>query len=308
MHENNLRTRRSLVEKLGARTIKQQELFFGLLFVAPLVLHLLVFKYFPVVYSFRLSFYRGTLLNPFQNFFGWENYRHVFTNEYAIKGFVNTFMYALMFVPGSVVLGIALAMLVSKDHFGKDIFRIAYYTPVVVSAVAAVQVWGWILSSEDFGILNTILRVFGIGPIGWFTTPEWALFSLVILGLWNTGLNMLVYLAALNGISTSLYEAARVDGATSFQQFLRITVPLLMPTTFFVVITSTIASLKLFEPVLLLTGGGPLNSTTTVSYQIYEQAFGFSRWGRASAQATIFFLIVLVITFIQYKYVPESYE
>ena len=289
-------------------TSRRLEMIAGLLFVAPVVLHLLIFKYFPVLYSIRLSMFRGTLLNPFRTYFGIANYEHVFTNAYAIRGFTNTFVYALIYVPAAVVIGMVLGLIVAKPHFGRTFFRAAYYTPVVVSVVAAVQVWAWILSPERYGIMNTLFSAVGLPQLGWLRHPNTALISLAIMGLWNSGLNMLIYLAALNGISPELYECARVDGASRRRQFWSITLPLLMPTTYFVVITSTILALKLFEPVLLLTGGGPLNSTTTVAYQIYEQAFQFSRWGRASAQATIFFFLVLFITVIQYKYLPESYE
>ena len=289
-------------------TTRRLEIIVGLLFIAPVVLHLLIFKYYPVLYSIRLSFFRGSLLDPFRTNFGWANFQHVFTNPYAIRGFTNTFLYALMYVPGAVVIGIILGLIVSKPYFGRTFFRAAYYTPVVVSIVAAVQVWAWILSPQRYGLMNTLFLSVGLPQLGWLRHPDTALLSIVIMGLWNSGLNMLVYLAALNGINPELYECAQVDGASRWRQFWRITIPLLMPTTYFVIITSSILALKLFEPVLLLTGGGPLNSTTTVGYQIYEQAFMFSRWGRASAQATIFFFVVLAITVIQYKYLPESYE
>lgn len=281
---------------------------FGFLFAAPVVLHLVVFKYYPVLYSIGLSLYRGTLLDPLKTFFGLGNYLFVLRNDYAIRGFLNTFLYGLMYVPGTVVLGIILGLLVSKDRVGKTIFRVAYYTPVVVSIVAAVQVWSWVLSPNNYGLANTALTAIGLPALQWFYHPNTALASVAILGFWSVGLNMLIFLAAIKNIPSELYESATVDGAGAWRMFWRITIPLLMPTIYFVTITATILSLRLFEPVLLLTGGGPLNATTTVSFQIYEQAFQFARWGRASAQAAIFFFIVLGITVIQYKVLPESYE
>ena len=175
--------------------------------------------------------------------------------------------------------------------------------------VAAVQVWSWVLSPERYGLANTVLISLGLKPLQWFYHPNTALASIAILGLWtNIGLNMLIFLAAIKNIPAQLYESATVDGAGPWSQFWYITIPQLMPTIYFVVITSTILALKIFRPILLLTGGGPLNSTTTVAYQIYEQAFQFTRWGRASAQATLFFVIVLAITIIQYRFLPESYD
>lgn len=287
-------------------TARQYEMLCGMLFAAPVVLHLVIFKYYPILYSIRLSLYRGTLLNPFRTWYGLENYLFVLRNPYAIRGFVNTFLYALMYVPGAVVFGIILGMLVSREYRGKTFFRVAYYTPVVVSIVAAVQVWGWVLNPERYGLANTVLIHLGLKPLQWFYHPNTALASIAILGLWNIGLNMLIFVAAIKNIPAQLYEAATVDGAGLWAQFWYITIPQLMPTIYFVVITSTILALKIYEPVLLLTGGGPLNSTTTVAFQIYEQAFQFARWGRASAQATLFFIIVLIITIIQYRVVPES--
>jgi multiple sugar transport system permease protein len=289
-------------------TAKHQEMLFGILFAAPVVLHLVIFKYYPVLYSIGLSLYRGSLLNPFQTFFGSGNYLFVLRNEYAIRGFLNTFLYAFMYVPGTVVLGIILGLLVSKERAGKSLFRVAYYTPVVVSIVAAVQVWSWVLSPNSYGLANIALTSLGLPALQWFYHPNTALASVAVLGFWNVGLNMLIFLAAIKNIPAQLYESATVDGAGPWRMFWRITIPLLMPTIYFVIITATILSMRLFEPILLLTGGGPLNATTTVSFQIYEQAFQFARWGRASAQATIFFFIVLVITVIQYKVLPESYE
>ncbi len=289
-------------------TARRQEMIFGILFAAPVVLHLVIFKYYPVLYSIGLSLYRGSLLDPFQKFFGLGNFLFVLRNEYAIRGFLNTFLYGAMYVPGTVVLGIILGLLVSKEYAGKSIFRVAYYTPVVVSIVAAVQVWSWVLSPNNYGLANTVLTSVGLPALQWFYHPGTALASVAVLGFWSVGLNMLIFLAAIKNIPAQLYESATVDGAGPWRMFWRITIPLLMPTIYFVTITSTILSLRLFEPILLLTGGGPLNSTTTVSFQIYEQAFQFARWGRASAQAAIFFFIVLGITVIQYKVLPESYE
>lgn len=305
-HTQQRLLRRGLLRR--GLTAKQYEIFFGILFAAPVVLHLLVFKYYPVLYSIRLSLFRGTLLNPFREYFGIENYLFILRNEYALRGYLNTLVFAAMYVPASLVLALSLGMLVSRKRFGNTFFRAAFYTPVVVSIVAAVQVWSWLLNPEPYGLFNTVLNSIGLPQLQWLHHPNTSLMSIALMGLWNSGFGMLIFLAAITSIPNELYESAKVDGAGGWIQFWRITLPMLMPTIYFVVITSTIFSLKLFEPVLLLTGGGPLSSTTTVAYQIYEQAFMFSRWGRASAQATIFFVLVLVITVIQYKYLPESYE
>jgi ABC-type sugar transport system permease subunit len=292
--------------KIKKSRVQSYEIMTGLLFIAPVTLLLIIFKYIPVLYSVILSLHRGSLLNPLAKWYALENYAFVLNNPYAIRGFVNTFIYTLIYVPGAVIFSMTLGLLVSKEFKGKSFFRVAYYTPVVISIVAAVQVWAWILNPSKYGIANSILLRLGIGMLDWLHHPDTALISLVIIGLWNVGLNMLIFLAAIKNIPYQLYESAEIDGAGRWGQFWNITLPMLKPTIYFVSITSTILALKLFQPVLLLTRGGPLNSTTTVAYQIYEQGFQFSRWGRASAQATIFFIIVLIITMVQYKIIPES--
>jgi ABC-type sugar transport system permease subunit len=157
-------------------------------------------------------------------------------------------------------------------------------------------------------VLNYLLQQVGLPPLQWTGHPDSALFSLILLGLWGAvPFTMIIYMAALGTIPNEYYEAAEIDGASAWQRFWKITLPLLMPTTFFVIITQTIQSLTLFEPVYLMTGGGPMGSTTMPGYQIYEAAFEFNLWGRGSALAIIFFIIVLGFTIIQYKYTPESF-
>lgn len=279
----------------------------ALLFLLPALLHFGLFKYYPVFYSFALSLHRGRLLDPFDRFLGAYHYTFLLQDSYFWQGIQNAILYTFARVPVGAAISLALALLLMNNYRGRLFFRVAWYVPVVVSSVAQVQIFIWLYNPE-YGILNYLLTQLGLSPLLWLGHPNTALLSLILLGLWgSTPFTMIIYMAALGSIPNDYYEAAEIDGANAWNRFWRITLPLLMPTTFFVLITQAIGALTLFEPVYLMTGGGPLGSTTMPGYQIYEAAFEFNLWGRGSALAVIFFIIVLSITMIQYKYTPESY-
>lgn len=293
---------------LGRRlNTKSNEWLIAMLFLLPALLHFVVFKYYPVAYSFALSLYRGRLLDPFDRFLGAYHYNFLATNDYFWQGVLNSFVYTIARVPLGAAISLALALLLVQNHPGRTFFRVSWYIPVVISSVAQVQIFVW-LYHPQYGILNYILKLMDFSPLLWTEHPDTALLSIILLGLWGaTPFTMIIYMAALGTISQDYYEAAEIDGANGWSKFWKITLPLLMPTTFFVLITQTIQSLTLFEPIYLMTGGGPVGSTTMPGYQIYEAAFEFNLWGRASALAVVFFIIVLVFTMIQYRYTPESY-
>ena len=286
---------------------KARESLVAFLFLLPALLHFGVFKYYPVGYSFALSLHRGRLLDPFDRFLGAYHYKFLLQNDYFWQGLWNSLIYTVGRVPIGAAISLALAMLLVQNFPGRLFFRIAWYVPVVISSVAQIQIFIW-LYHPQYGVLNYLLESMGLAPLQWTGHPDTALFSLILLGLWGSvPFTMIIYMASLGSIPSDYYEAAAIDGASAWQQFWRITLPLLMPTTFFVLITQTIQSLTLFEPVYLMTGGGPMGSTTMPGYQIYEAAFEFNLWGRGSALAIIFFFIVLTFTVIQYKYTPESF-
>lgn len=285
----------------------RQEAFIALLFLLPALLHFTIFKYFPVGYSFALSLHRGRLLDPFDRFLGTYHYEFILQDQYFWQGVLNSFIYTIGRVPMGAAISLGLALLLVQNFPGKLFFRIAWYVPVVISSVAQIQIFIW-LYHPQYGVLNYLFQQVGLPALQWTGHPDSALFSLILLGLWGSvPFTMIIYMAALGTIPSDYYEAAEIDGANAWQRFWKITLPLLMPTTFFVLITQTIQSLTLFEPVYLMTGGGPMGSTTMPGYQIYEAAFEFNLWGRGSALAIIFFVIVLGFTIIQYKFTPESF-
>ena len=287
--------------------VRSKESVIAFVFLLPALLHFAIFKYYPVAYSFALSLHRGRLLDPFDRFVGAYHYRFLLTNDYFWQGLLNALVYTIARVPVGAAISLALALLVTQNYRERLFFRVAWYVPVVISSVAQIQIFIW-LYHPQYGILNYGLELMGFSPLLWTEHPDTALFSLILLGLWGaTPFTMIIYMAALGTIPSSYYEAAEIDGASAWHRFWRITLPLLMPTTFFVLITQTILALTLFEPIYLMTGGGPLGSTTMPGYQIYEAAFEFNLWGRGSALAVIFFIIVLAITVFQFKFTPESY-
>ncbi|MFC1975599.1 carbohydrate ABC transporter permease [Chloroflexota bacterium] len=286
---------------------KSNEGLIALVFMLPALLHFVIFKYYPVAYSFALSLHRGRLLDPFDRFLGAYHYLFLLKNDYFWQGVLNAFVYTIIRVPLGAAISLALALLLTQNYRGRLFFRVAWYVPVVISSVAQIQIFIWLYHSE-YGVLNYFLELMGFSPLLWTEHPDTALLSLILLGLWGaTPFTMIIYMAALSTIPSDYYESAEMDGANAWHKFWKITLPLLMPTTFFVLITQTILSLMLFEPIYLMTGGGPVGSTTMPGYQIYEAAFEFNRWGRASAVAIVFFIIVAAFTIFQYKFTPESY-
>jgi len=273
------------------------------LFLAPFLILFVVFTLGPVLAALILSFTRFDGIQP-PRWVGLENYYQVlFGREAATKLFwkslSNTIYYAVAQVSLEMVCGLALAVLVnSKLLKAKTMWRVVYYVPVVTSAVVSSLIWLWLYNPQG-GLLNMILESLGLSPLKWLSDPKLAMPSIILMSVWQgAGWSMVIYLAGLQGIPESLYEAARIDGANGRQQFRSITLPLLMPVTLFVVIIGFIGALQMFSPVYVMTQGGPLNSTITVTYQMWQTAFRFFRLGYASAMSFLLFLVILAISLI----------
>jgi multiple sugar transport system permease protein len=260
----------------------------------------LVFTLVPVVSSLYLSFtkYDG-ILAP--KFVGADNYVSLFHDQDFLSSLVHTVYYTLGTVPIGTFLSLLIAIVLNAKIRFKNIYRAAFFIPVVTSMVAVSQVWKWLYNS-DYGLINGILAGLGLYQPQWLASAEWAMPSIIIMSIWKgLGFNMVIYLAGLQGISPSLYEAAKIDGANAWQRFMFISVPLLRHTTLFVVVMSLIGSFQVFDQVYIMTGGGPANATTVVVYWIYENAFQFFKQGYASAMAYVLFAIIFVITLFQMK-------
>ena len=297
-------TKGNIAGRRGRRlNLKQREALTGWLFVSPALIGFGIFTFGAILYSLYLSFTDYNLLGS-PEWLGLENYIRAFTNDqYFYQYFGNTFYFALVLVPVVLVISLFLAILINKK-VGKiaKAYRVALFLPSITSTVAVSMVWLWIFN-PDMGIMNNFLTAIGFhNPPMWLSDPEWSKPALIIMRVWQmSGYYMLLFLAGLQTIPETLYEAAEVDGASSWQKFRRITVPMLSNTTFVVVILLVIESFNMFESIFVMTEGGPLGSTSTIMYYIYEQGFMSYNMGYASALAWIFFALILVFTLIQFR-------
>lgn len=264
------------------------------LFIAPMITGLILFRLGPVIAAFFISFTKWNVRTD-PEFLGLANYQELFVNDTFWLVLKNTLLFAAFYVPGAIILSLTMALLVNQKLKGISFFRGLFFMPYITSMVAVAMVWNWIFSTR-FGILNNFLHsVLGMSNIVWLR--EYPLMVLIIVTIWKTsGFQMMIYVAGLQGIPAYLYEAARIDGANRWQQFRFITLPLLTPITFFVLIFSIIGAFRTFEVTFAMTGGGPLNKSTTLAYYIYQNAFEFNRMGYASSAAYVLILIVGTIT------------
>ncbi|MCP3793996.1 carbohydrate ABC transporter permease [Paenibacillus sp. CH40] len=271
----------------------------GYLFVSPQLIGLLVFSLLPVVYALVLSFMNWDGFGA-RTFVGFENFANQFNNPDFWIAMKNTVYYMIFVIPSSIFLSLFLAVGLNKVR-GKELYRVFYFMPVVTSSVSIGVIWMWILNG-DFGVLNLLLSHIGINGPDWLTDTHWVIPSIAMLSIWwGLGNNMVIFLAGLQGISRSYYEAAEIDGASRFKQFLNITLPLLSPTTFFIAIMSLIGSFQVFDQAFVMTNGGPAKASYTLVYHIYQQGFIDFKMGQSAASAMILFVIILIFTLIQFK-------
>jgi multiple sugar transport system permease protein len=274
----------------------------GYLFLAPDLLGTLVFAVGPVVAALGLGLFAWDVLTP-PRFVGLANYRQLLFDDPVFRQvLLNTTAYVLGTVPLRTLLALLLAIALNQQIRGLSWFRAAFFLPTITSAVAAAVVWRWIYE-PNFGLLNSVLYAIGIDhPPTWISSATWAMPSLILLGIWQgLGFQMVIFLAGLQAIPSHLYEAAALDGATWWARFRYITVPLISPTTFFVLVISVIGSYQVFDQAFILTEGGPGYATTTLVYYIYNYAFQFFKMGYAAAIAWVLFAIVFVLTVLQFR-------
>ncbi|HEX7714051.1 MAG TPA: sugar ABC transporter permease [Bacillota bacterium] len=285
---------------------RRREMREGYLFIAPAFIHLLIFVILPIFAAIYLSFHNWNILNPSRPFVGLENYKRLWSDELFWMSLKTTLYYTVVSVPIGIVLSLALAMAMKAPLKGIGIFRTAYFLPVITSMIVVSLVWTWMFDPLS-GLLNYYLKMLGLRPQAWLADPFMAMPSIIILSVWKSlGYNMVIFLAGLQAIPDMYYEAARIDGANAWQQFRRITLPLLRPTTFFILITTLISSFQVFDQVYVMTGGGPANLTKVLVYYIFEVAFHYFEMGYASALSFILFLFTLVLTALQFKLMSKD--
>jgi len=263
----------------------------GYLCVAPAVLGFLAFSFGPMLYSLFLSFYEADMLTE-PRFVRLANYSQLFHEELWRKSMANTAYFTFPSVLLSISLGLLIAILLNQKVKFLGLFRVVYYLPSVVSGVAVSLLWIWLLHT-DYGLVNGFLRVFGIRGPSWLHSEEWAMPALIMMSLWGMGGNMIVFLAGLQSIPESLYDAAKIDGAGTLQCFWHATVPMMTPTIFFNLVLGIIGSFQVFTPAYLMTEGGPNNATLTQVFYIYNQAFRGFHFGYASALSWVLFVVIL---------------
>ncbi len=265
------------------------------LFLLPAGIILIVFFFIPFFDTFILSFkdYSTNIYNP--TFVGLQNYINLLKSAEFYKVVLNTFIYLLVAVPFLATIPLLLAIFINQKIRGVTLYKILIYLPVIVSIVVAAIAFKWLYAQD--GILNYILQVFHLPKIGWLTDPNFAIYSVILVTIWKgIGYYMMIYLSSLMSAPNELYEASEVDGANFWQKHLTVSIPHLMPTIALVTTISSISALKVFVEIYVMTKGGPLNSTKTIVYYIYERAFESLDLGVASAAAVILLLIVLVFS------------
>lgn len=271
------------------------------LFLAPSLVLFAIFTAIPVISAFFISFTQWNLFNEV-TWVGLGNYLELAKDEIFAKVLGNTAYFVLASVPVQIVLALACALVLNRGIKGQTFFRVVYFLPVVTSTIAAALVWAWLFNS-NFGLINAGLSLVGVTDLPkWMGSTRWAMPAIIIVSIWqNLGYAMVLFLAGLQNIGKDVHDAAALDGATGWDRFWHITLPLLSPTTFFVLVISIIGSFQVFELVLVMTKAGPANATNTLVYYIYQNGFQFYQMGYASAAAMVLFLIVLAFTLVQYK-------
>ena len=293
-------TRRTAPLTGGAKGSPWKNRWWVLLFLAPSAVPLLLFTVVPMVGSMWVSLHSWNLISPMQ-WLGLENYRGLLEDPTTRKVFRNTLLYCAGYLPLVYAGGLGLALLLNQRLRGRSMFRAAFFLPVVTSWVVVALVWKWLLNPTN-GLVNTLLGAVGLPQPGWWTDPTWALPAVILSSAWkDLGFVMVIMLAGLQAIPRDVLEAAWADGANAWQRFWRITLPLLSPSTFFVVVISLINGFQVFDQVYVMTGGGPSGSSQVVVGQVYDLTFRYGRAGEASALSWLLFAVILAITAVQIR-------
>ncbi|WP_248924309.1 carbohydrate ABC transporter permease [Paenibacillus hamazuiensis] len=278
----------------------------GYMLIAPFYIFLLVFVLIPIAVNLYLSFTNYDLTNA--DWVGLKNYRILFSDSFFHVALKNTFVYTFFTLLFTLGLGLMLALVLNRKLAGLPFLRTAFFMPHITSMVAVSMIWLWIYEPSH-GLANSFLDLLGIRKIQWLFDETWAMPAVILMSVWKfVGYNMVIYLAGLQSIPRHLYEAASVDGAGAGRQFFNVTLPLLTPVTFFLFITGLINNFNVFEQIQILTGGGPMNSTTTLVHQIYNRAFNDFQMGYAAALSMVLLAIIAFITIVNFKYGSQSHE
>jgi len=273
--------------------------------VSPYLGHLLVFTAFPVIFSLLLTLFKWNIIGPME-WIGTDNWERLFNDRLFWKAILNTLKFLIIHIPLQIVVALALAEVLNQKIFMRGFFRAAFFMPVVVSGVVVTILWQQLYGYET-GVLNRMLVFLGLGKVGWLIDPNVAMVSIAIMATWkNVGLYVILFLVGLQTVPKQYYEAAELEGASHWQKFIKITVPMINPTIFMVVVLSTIGGFSLFIEPYILTGGGPLNSTLSAVLYIYKQAFQYYHMGYSATLGVFFAIMIVAVVVVQKKFIESD--
>ena len=275
------------------------------LLVSPYIVFVTVFVVFPVLFCFFLTFNKWNIISPMK-YIGIDNYSRLFNDRLFWKSIGNTLKFLLLHIPLQLVVSLFLAYLLNQKLRAASFFRASFFMPVIVSGVVVTILWQQLLGN-DTGLINRLLVPLGLSKIGWLVDPDVAIYSIAIMATWkNLGLYVILFLVGLQTVPTQYYEAAKMEGASRWQQFYHITLPMINPTIFMVVILSTIGGFSLFIEPYIMTGGGPLNTTLSAVLYIYKQAFQYYNMGYSATLGFFYALMIMTVVVIQKKLIEKE--
>lgn len=278
-----------------------KECIWGWFFILPTMLGLIILNIIPIVQAIYQSFFKTGSFGRGNIFVGLENYKNLIEDSSVWQSLINTFKYAIVEVPLSIVIALVLAVMLNRKMRGRTFYRTIFFLPMVVAPAAVAMVWRWLFNSE-FGLLNKLLNTVGIGEVNWLSDPKITVYVVAMVGVWSViGYNMVLFLAGLQEIPRDFYEASEIDGANVFQQFFHITLPQISPTMFFVLVTRIIASFQVFDMILMMVdrSSPALPKTQSLVYLFYRYAFVENNKGYGSAIVVLLLVIIMIITVIQ---------
>ena len=296
----------NMVKKRKTSMYRMRGKFFDFACALPAIIFFIVFTYYPVIDLFRISLTNWNLMKPNYDYVGLKNYNGLFSGGAGTKRLLSslqvTFTYTILDVAFSCILGLLLALLFNRMTRSFKVMRTLVILPKYVTVSASALIFLWIYN-ESYGVLNVFYKTVGLEPIAWLNRADTALWAVIIFSVWRSvGYSMMIYLSAIKGLNQDYFEAASLDGANGYQQFVHITVPLIAPTTLFLAVTGFLAAMKVYQTIEIMTGGGPYEATNAMVYWIYDLAFKSYRLDRASTVGIVFFVILLVCTLVTMRW------
>ena len=294
------------IEHINKKKVRfQRRNWLPYLLVSPYIIFVIAFVLFPVIFSFILTFHKWNIIAPMR-FIGADNYIRLFHDRLFWVSIANTLKFLLLHIPLQLAVALFLAVLLNQKIRALPFFRASFFMPVIVSGVVVTILWQQLLG-YDSGIINRLVTGIGFSKIGWLVNPDVAIYSIAVMATWkNVGLYVILFLIGLQTVPTQYYEAAKMEGATKWQQFYHITLPMINPTIFMVVILSTIGGFSLFIEPYIMTGGGPLNKTLSAVLYIYKQAFQYYNMGYSATLGFFYAVMIMLVVVIQKKVIEKE--